>query len=111
VQAAGVALAAWRPNVAGLALGSLLLGLPFTAITFFAMREVRRLRPHSATRWIGLTTAAYGIGQIAGPPVAAWLVALTGQAAAGFTVSMHLATATLLIGAATFAWLLIARPR
>jgi MFS family permease len=111
VQAAGVALAVWRPDVAGLALGSLLLGLPFTAITFFAMREVRRLRPHSATRWIGLTTAAYGIGQIAGPPVAAWLVALTGQAAAGFTVSMHLATATLLIGAAIFAWLLIARPR
>ncbi len=106
VQALGVALAAWRPDIVGLALGSLLLGLPFTAITFFAMREVRRLRPHSATRWIGLTTASYGIGQIVGPPVAAWLVARAGQEATGFTVSMHLATATLLTGAGIFAWLL-----
>jgi MFS family permease len=111
LQASGVALAAWRPDVAGLALGSLLLGLPFTAITFFAMREVRRLRPHSATRWIGLTTASYGIGQIAGPPVAAWLVAFAGDSATGFTVSMHLASATLLVGAGVFAWLVISRPR
>jgi MFS family permease len=111
LQASGVALAAWRPDATGLALGSLLLGLPFTAITFFAMREVRRLRPHSATRWIGLTTASYGIGQIIGPPVAAWLVARMGQEAAGFTAAMHLATATLLAGAGIFAWLVVSRPR
>jgi hypothetical protein len=38
--------------------------------------------------------------------VAAWLVTRTGQTAAGFTVSMHLATAALLTGAGIFAWLL-----
>ena len=32
------------PTLAGFALGSLLLGLPFTTITFFAMQEARRLR-------------------------------------------------------------------
>jgi predicted MFS family arabinose efflux permease len=106
IQAIGVALGAWMPSATGLAGGSLLLGLPFTAITFFAMQEVRRLRPLTATRWIGLTTAAYGIGQIAGPPLAAGLVALSGDAAAGFRVSMHLAAGALLLGAALFVGLM-----
>ena len=111
IQAAGVALAAGWPRTTGLALGCLLLGLPFTAMTFFAMREVRRLRPLTATRWIGLTTAAYGVGQIAGPPLAAALVALSGDAGAGFRLSMHLATAALLTGAAVFGALMLFRPR
>jgi len=110
IQAAGVALSAWLPSAMGLALGSLLLGLPFTAITFFAMREVRRLRPLTATRWIGLTTAAYGVGQIIGPPLAAGLVAVSGDVAGGFRLSMHLATATLLLGATLFAVLMQRRP-
>ena len=38
VQAAGIALSIWWPTLGGFALGSLLLGLPFTAITFFAMQ-------------------------------------------------------------------------
>jgi hypothetical protein len=41
------------PSLAGFALGSLLLGLPFTAITLFAMQEARRLWPHNTSALIG----------------------------------------------------------
>jgi hypothetical protein len=58
----------WWPSLAGFALGSLLIGLPFTAITLFAMQEARRVRPEGASGFIGLLTAFYGLGQIAGPP-------------------------------------------
>jgi predicted MFS family arabinose efflux permease len=64
MQAIGVLLGMWWPTLAGLALGSLLLGLPFTAITLFAMQEARRLWPHNTSALIGLLTAAYGLGQI-----------------------------------------------
>jgi hypothetical protein len=52
-----VLLSVWWPSLAGFALGSLLLGLPFTAITLFAMQEARRLMPHNASAFIGLLTA------------------------------------------------------
>ncbi len=48
--ALGVLLSVWLPSMLGFAFGSLLLGLPFTAITLFAMQEARRLRPHSSAR-------------------------------------------------------------
>ncbi|MFM1856313.1 MAG: hypothetical protein RLZ83_1622 [Pseudomonadota bacterium] len=100
VQAAGIALALWSPTALGFGGGSLMLGLPFSTITFFVMREVRRLRPQTATRWIGLTTAVYGVGQIAGPPLAAWRVGLAGDPRTGFELSMQWALAALLVGGA-----------
>ena len=75
MQATGVLLGVWWPTLAGFALGSLLLGLPFTAITLFAMQEARRLRPHGASALIGLLTAAYGLGRSPGPPLVAGLAA------------------------------------
>ncbi|MEJ7932189.1 YbfB/YjiJ family MFS transporter [Ramlibacter sp. AN1015] len=107
LQAMGVAASLVSPTLGGFAIGSLLLGLPFTAITFFAMQEVRRLRPTDATSFMGLLTAAYGLGQIIGPPLAVWLVARTSSAAAGFGLSLWLATGLLLVGAALY--VLIAR--
>ncbi len=56
-----------------IALASLLLGLPFTAIALFALQEARRLWPHNASALIGLLTAAYGLGHIASPPLVAAL--------------------------------------
>lgn len=101
MQAAGVAISAILPNEFGFALGSILLGLPFTAITLFAMREARRLRSDHAAGLMGLMTAAYGIGQIVGPPLATRLVHLTGS----FTPSLCIAAAMLLAGAALYGWL------
>lgn len=107
IQALGVAASLVSPTLAGFAIGSLLLGLPFTAITFFAMQEARRLRPQQATSFMGLLTAAYGVGQIAGPPLAAWLVARNANAAAGFAVSLWIAFGLLVLGLALY--LLMAR--
>jgi MFS family permease len=107
VQAAGVAASLVSPTLAGFAIGSLLLGLPFTAITFFGMQEVRRIQPLHTTSYMGLLTAMYGLGQIVGPPLAAWLVARSPTAAAGFQLSLWIATGLLLLGAALY--LLLAR--
>ncbi|WP_255440244.1 YbfB/YjiJ family MFS transporter [Caenimonas sedimenti] len=102
IQAAGVAASLVSPTLAGFAIGSLLLGLPFTAITFFGMQEARRLRPAGPTSLMGAMTAAYGLGQIAGPPLAAWLVARATHAAAGFELSLWIASGSLALGAAIY---------
>jgi MFS family permease len=99
MQAAGVCASLVSPTLAGFAVGSLLLGLPFTAITFFGMQEVRRVRPQQAASFMGLLTAVYGAGQIAGPPLAAWLVARSATPAAGFGLSLWIATGLLVFGA------------
>lgn len=105
MQAAGVMLGVWWPTAAGFALGSLLLGLPFTAITLFAMQEARRLWPHNASSLIGLLTAAYGLGQIVGPPMVAKLLQRSASTAAGFALSLQVAAAALLAGAVMYALL------
>ncbi|KNZ33760.1 MAG: MFS transporter [Methylibium sp. NZG] len=107
VQATGVGLSVWWPTLTGFALSSVLLGLPFTAITFFAMQEVRRLRPAAVASTMGLLTAMYGIGQIVGPPLAAWLLLRSVDAgsgeAGGFTIALQVASGALLVGAAMYA--------
>ncbi|MNY73715.1 hypothetical protein D3C86_2125710 [compost metagenome] len=65
------------------------------------MREARRLWGPQAARLMGLMTASYGLGQIAGPPLATALVARTG----GFAGSLACAAAALLLGALVFAWM------
>jgi MFS family permease len=110
IQAAGIAVGVWSPSLAGFALGSLMLGLPFTAITFFAMQEVRRLRPALAASFMGLATAMYGIGQIVGPPLVALLLRHGGSPGAGFTRSLQAAMAALLAGALVYLWMLQAYP-
>lgn len=100
LQAVGIALGIVWPNAAGFSFGSVLIGLPFTAITLFAMREARVLRGEHAAALMGYATAAYGIGQIAGPLVAAPLAASTGS----FSPSLWLAAAALVLGAAGLVW-------
>ncbi|WP_130483159.1 YbfB/YjiJ family MFS transporter [Sphaerotilus mobilis] len=107
LQALGVALSVLLPTLAGFAFGSLLLGLPFTAITLFALQEARRLRPHGASAFIGLLTASYGLGQIAGPLVVAAVLARSATPHDGFTVSLLSAIAALLTG--LLIYLLLAR--
>lgn len=101
MQAIGVIISAAFPSEAGFASGSILLGLPFTAISLFAMREAGRLRKQHAAGLMGLMTASYGIGQIAGPPLATRLV----QQCETFTLSLSIAAAALLTGAGVYCWL------
>jgi predicted MFS family arabinose efflux permease len=111
LQAAGIGLTIGWPTLAGFALGSLLLGLPFTAITFFAMQEVRRLRPARVPGTMGLLTVLYGLGQIVGPPLASALLLHHGGAAAGFTLSLAIAAAALVVGALVYVGMARAFPR
>ena len=110
IQAAGIFTTVWSPSLAGFAAGSLLLGIPFTAITFFAMQEVRRLRPLLAPSYMGLLTALYGIGQIGGPPLVALLLARSTSVGAGFTLALQVAASALLVGAALYVWMARAWP-
>ena len=103
VQAAAIGLGLLWPGRAGFALGSLLLGLPFTAITFFALQEARRQWPRAGAGFTGLLTALYGIGQIAGPPMVAWLLARAPSQAQGFDWALGTAAGALLLGAALYA--------
>jgi len=102
IQAAGVALSLAIPTLLGFAMGSLLVGLPFTAITYFGMQEARRIRPHHLASTIGLLTALYGLGQILGPPMAAYLLKHAATPAAGFDLALEIAAGSLLLGAALF---------
>jgi len=111
VQALGIGASLASPSLAGFAIGSLLLGLPFTMITFFAMQEVRRLRPANAASMMGLLTAMYGVGQIIGPPLAAQMLRLTGGEQAGFTLSLEIAGSALVLGVAVYLWMAKAFPR
>jgi len=110
VQALGIGVSLWSPSLAGFVVGSLLLGIPFTAITFFGLQEVRRLRPATAPGFIGLLTAAYGVGQIAGPPLVALLLRHTATTGEGFTLSLQIAASALLVGAGVFGWMVKAYP-
>lgn len=102
VQALGIALGLWLPTAAGFAAGSVLLGLPFLALVFYAMQVARRLWPASADSFMSLITAVYGLGQIAGPPITAWLLAAHGQAR-GFTLGLSFAASALVLGAVIYA--------
>jgi MFS family permease len=111
VQALGIATGLVWPTLAGFALGSLLLGLPFTAITFFAMQEVRRLQPATVAATMGLLTALYGLGQIVGPPMVAVLLRRASSPRAGFDLALEIAASALVAGALLYLALARAYPQ
>ena len=103
LQAAGIGLGVAFPTPAGFAIGSLMLGLPFTLLTLFTLQEVRRIRPLTASSTIGMVTAVYALGQAVGPPlVAALLRQSGGDAHAAFQRALEVAATALLAGAAMF---------
>lgn len=102
LQGLGVLSSLMVPTTGGFVAGSILLGLPFTAITLFGMQEVRRLRSNEPTAFMGLMTAAYGIGQIAGPPLVSAILARSVSSDAGFALSLEVAAGSLLFGALVF---------
>lgn len=99
LQACGVALGLFMPTIFGFALSSALVGLPFTAITFYSLQEARRQWPASADSFASLISVLYGIGQIAGPPMVAWLLAHS-SSDKGFARGLELAALALVVGAA-----------
>ena len=72
-QLLGIVLCLYRPQLDSLLLGTVLLGAMSMPSVMFTMREANRVAGHHPTRLIGALTVAFGIGQIAGPMVAATL--------------------------------------
>lgn len=107
LQALGIGSGIVWPTAAGFAIGSMLIGLPFTAITMFAMREARRLHGDDAAGLMGFATGAYGLGQIVGPLIAAPIAAHTGS----FSLALWLAAGALLAGAVGLIAVAIVRGR
>jgi len=105
MQAAGVLMTVVLPTVAGFAVGSVLVGLPFTAITLFAVREARRLTQcqgeAASRRLVGKMTAAFSVGQIAGPPFAVWLAGRS-QGEDAFALPLLVAALSLFVGVALY---------
>jgi Uncharacterised MFS-type transporter YbfB len=102
LQAIAIAIGIGAPTATGFALGSFLLGLPFTAITYFALQEVRRLRPLQIASTTGLVTVVWSVGQAAGPPMVAVLLRRAGEVDAAFTLALEIAAAALVFGALVF---------
>jgi predicted MFS family arabinose efflux permease len=99
VQSAGVALSVVWEDALGLALSSILVGVPFTAISYFAMNEVRRIRSSHHARYMGLLTAVFAVGQIMGPPVVGAIFARQPNSDSAFALALGIASMTLVVGA------------
>ncbi|MBY5699281.1 YbfB/YjiJ family MFS transporter [Rhizobium leguminosarum] len=110
LQSAGVALSVLWQDAIGLALSSILVGVPFTAISFFAMNEVRRIRTSHHARYMGLLTAVFAIGQIMGPPVVGVILSRAPSVDAGFDLALGIASIALVVGAAIFVAMIILFP-
>ena len=74
LEGVGVALLVPAPGVAAIALSALLVGGTFVVITMATLRAARELTGADSSRLIGILTAAFGIGQIAGPLAAGYVV-------------------------------------
>ena len=104
VEALGVIVPVILGNAFGLALGSLLLGAAFVAITMLTLREARTLasaKHADAAPLMGALTAAFGFGQLVGPPFAGQVVMRLG----GFGPSLAVAAAGLALGGAAL-WIM-----
>lgn len=95
LQAIGILMPVVFPTAAGLAIGAILFGATFMGITTLAVSLARHLAVHDAGRSVGLLTAIYGAGQMAGPTAAGLLAALSGS----YRWSLAGAAAIVLIGA------------
>lgn len=110
VQAVGVALSVIWHDAWSFALSSILVGLPFTAISYFAMNEVRRIRSSHHARYMGLLTAAFAIGQILGPPAVATIMKRVDNVSAGFDLALTIASMSLIVGAAIYVFITLLFP-
>lgn len=72
VQAVGVALPVLAEGHGAALVGAALLGGTFMGIAGLAQWLAKVPDPHATARRIGLITACYGVGQIAGPLLVAW---------------------------------------
>jgi MFS family permease len=79
-QGAGVVAPAIAPGVASIVAANLLVGATAMSITMLGMRQARlRVRSGNAAPLMGAMTASFGLGQLAGPVFAGYVVAWSGS--------------------------------
>jgi len=98
-MALGVAAPIVWPTIGGIMLAAILVGGTFMVITMAAMQEARAVAGRRATHLMAAMTAAFGVGQIAGPVVATSVL----SAGAGLGRALLLASLLLLVTAALVA--------
>jgi MFS family permease len=99
LMAVGVALPVLWPGIAGILLAALLVGGTFMVITMVAIGHAREVAGPQATGLIAALTAAFAVGQIAGPISAGYLVGSKGT----FSGALLIASSLLAIGACALA--------
>jgi MFS family permease len=72
VLAAGVTAPVLAVNVTTLLIAAVCVGGSFMVITMAGIKEALRLGGEHSTRAVGMMTAGFGIGQIAGPLIVGW---------------------------------------
>lgn len=95
----GVLLPALWANLWTIAASALLVGGTFMVITLASVQEMRARAPAHAARLVGRITAAFALGQIAGPVASALLLRVGPQ---GLAIALAAGAASLF---ATGAWL------
>lgn len=107
IEAVGVAMGGLWPSPAGALAAAALLGGTFMGITALGFAAARIMAPHQQRRAFAVITAAFGLGQIAGPTVAGAMLDRT-QSFAGASV---LAAVAVLVAAVVAARLAVASER
>jgi MFS family permease len=102
LMGAGVLLPSLRLDGASIGLSALLVGGTFMVITLAGVQEMRARAPTQAARRVGRITAAFALGQIAGPVLSALLLQVPALGPRGLTLSLQAGALALL---ASGAWL------
>jgi len=100
----GVVLPVLRPGIGAILLAALLVGSTLTLITLVALQEGRAIAGAHATRLIAVMTAAFAVGQVAGPVAASLAIAVTGSLSAALVLAgavIAASTAGLFLGRRT----------
>lgn len=95
IMALGVALPVFWPGITGIMLAALCIGGTFMVTTMSGMQEAREVAGRNATGLIAAMTAAFAIGQIAGPVSASYAVGVNGS----FSAALLVASLLLVVGA------------
>jgi predicted MFS family arabinose efflux permease len=98
LMAAGLLLPSLWLNGTTIAMSALLVGGTFMVITMAGVQEIRARAVGDATRLVGRMTAAFAIGQIAGPVLSALLVQRGGGGA--LALPLQAGAASLMLSAA-----------
>lgn len=110
LMAAGVLLPSLWLTPLTIAMSALLVGSTFMVVTMIGMQEARARAPGNPTALLGLMTAAFAIGQLAGPVVSGVLDLLPGGHRVALGYALQIAAFGLALSAAylwrqsRFAW-------